>query len=156
LAALLIGFVAVALSCAKGNKGVPTAVVVVTAPPASAGGATFAGAERAEALLRGAGVPFKTRDDLIPPAFPEGCGWIAAYATDNPQVILETYAFADAAGAATYARARRTQLDALDGARGGTATNGTLVLAARYSLTPANAGAQEVLSKFLTAFASGK
>jgi hypothetical protein len=152
----LVVLAALAPSCAKRNAGAPTAAVVPAAPPpASTARATYPEAVRAEALLERAGVPFETRDDLVPARFPEGCLWLAVYATTDPQIILETYAFADAAGATSFARGRQAELDALDGARGKMATNDTLVLVARYSLIPANAGAQDIVSKFLVAFAGG-
>jgi hypothetical protein len=132
------------------------------APPARAeevvagGGATFAGAEQAEALLRAANLPFRTRADLVPRQFPEGCVWLAAYTSDDAGVILETFAFMDVVGAENYVTNRNADFDAMDVKREHLiVNNGSLVLVAWFNETgddQRDARACGVMNEFAAAF----
>jgi len=113
----------------------------------------FPEAERAEALLRAAEVPFASRPDLIG-ELPEGCGWHAVYGTADPEVILETYAFPDWEGAIAYGRERAREFDLMDVLREhGTVHNGPLLLVVYYDPTAEAEAKQELMTKFLSAFA---
>jgi hypothetical protein len=113
----------------------------------------FPEAERAENLLRAAGIPLATRNDLVRP-FPEGCVWHAVYASVEPEVVLETYAFMDAESARRYGAERNDELAAMDVLREfAVATNGALVLVAYYEPTANREAKEATLQRFVGAFA---
>lgn len=143
----------VAIACQKGGEPPEdTAVTPETADTARPASLVFPEAERAEALLRAADIPFESRPDLIR-ELPEGCVWHAVYGTTDPEVILETYAFMDWDGAIAYGNERAREFDAMDVLREyRTVHNGALLLVGYYY--PEEAAAQdEILINFISAFA---
>ena len=133
---LLVSFAVLAPSCAKGKEAAPPAAAVMPAPPATAAGAVFEGAVRAESLLRGAGIPFRTRDDLIPREFPEGCVWLATYSSSDADLLLEAFAFTDVIKAEDYVTNRNADFDVMDiDEEHMIVNNGALVLVAWYTMT---------------------
>jgi hypothetical protein len=141
----------VAFACQKGEEPAEgTALVPETARPASL---IFPEAERAEALLRAAEVPFAARPELTR-ELPEGCAWHAVYGTAGPEVILETYAFTDWDGAIAYGPERAREFDVMDVLREyRTVHNGALLLVAYYYPGEEAAAQGEILTGFISAFA---
>ncbi len=138
----------------RGEVGDPTAAAAAaeTARPAQL---MFPEAARAEALLRGAGEKFITRNDLIAPEFPEGCVWHAVYSAEAPEVILELYAFESADRAAEFGADRQREL-AAGGREARPVTNGVLLLVAHFEPAADVAAKQATLTKFVAAFAGGE
>lgn len=149
---IVLACAAVAFACREGggeSRAVETSAVEVATP----GGAMFPEAVRAEALLKAAGIPIETRNDLIRP-FPEGCVWHAVYASAEPEIILETYAFEDWEAAARYGARRNDEMTAMDVLREfATVTNGPLLLVAYYDPTTDGDAKKEALTEFVAAFA---
>jgi hypothetical protein len=147
-----IACAAVAFACREGG-GESRAVETSAPETATPGGSIFPEAARAEALLKAAGIAVETRNDLIRP-FPEGCVWHAVYASVEPEIILETYAFEDWETAARYGARRNDELTAMDVLREfATVTNGSLLLVAYYDPTKDGEAKKEALTKFVSAFA---
>ncbi|UCH77710.1 MAG: hypothetical protein JSU81_08255 [Candidatus Coatesbacteria bacterium] len=144
----------VAFACQKGEEPAEgTALAPETGETARPASLIFPEAERAEALLRAAEVPFASRPDLIR-ELPEGCVWHAVYGTADPEVILETYAFMYWDGAISYAEERGREFDLMDVLREyRTVHNGALLLVAYYYPGEEAAAQGEVLTKFISAFA---
>jgi hypothetical protein len=125
-----------------------------TAAEAVAGSIYSPDAGRAEALLKAANVPYVLRYDLAHKNLPAGCTWHAAYATQNPEVVLEVFAFADADAVRTYMTERNGAFDALRPPRAHMAVaNGILLLVAHYDPRDRGPAKYETLSKFVAAFA---
>jgi len=149
---IILACAAVAFACRKGG-GESRAVETSAAEMAAPAGAIFPEAARAEALLKAPGIPIETRNDLIR-EFPEGCVWHAVYASVEPEIVLETYAFEDWEAAARYGARRNDELTAMDVLREfATVTNGALLLVAYYDPTTDGDAKKEALTKFVTAFA---
>jgi hypothetical protein len=143
----------VVVACGKGDGG-RTGEDVGRAPEAARPAQLiFPEAERAETLLKSAGVPMENRSDLTR-EFPEGCVWHAAYSSTGAEVILEAYAFEDDGRARQFGAERNAELLAMDVLREfAVATNGPLVLVAYYDPTEDAGGKKEALTKFVAAFA---
>lgn len=163
LVAVMVLLIAIALgapSCAKAKEAAPTAAAIVSPPPAVAGGATYPGAVRAEALLRGAKIPFRPRDDLIPREFPEGCEWLAAYSSSDSDVTLEAFAFTDVVKAENYVTNRNADFDVMDVEQEHMiVNNGNLVLVAWFTTTldgDLNMKRHGDMGAFANAFALGE
>jgi hypothetical protein len=126
----------------------------VTAVEDVAGGAYSPEGVRAENLLKAARVPYVLRYDLTLKKLPAGCSWHAAYATQNPEVVLETFAFTDVAAARAYMTERNGAFDALQPPRAHMIVeNGTLLLVAHYDPASRGRPKYEAMSKFIAAFA---
>jgi hypothetical protein len=144
---------AVALACQKDDASGTADVATAAADTARPASLVMPEAERAELLLKEAGIPFEPRNDLIR-EFPEGCVWHAVYAGEGPEIILETYAFEDMDDAARYGAERNDELTAMDVMREfATVTNGPLLLVAYYDAGTDRAAKAEALTKFVSAFA---
>jgi hypothetical protein len=149
---IVLACAAVAFACREGG-GESRAVETADAEAAAPAGAIFPEAARAEALIKAAGVPVETRNDLIRP-FPEGCVWHAVYASAEPEIVLETYAFENWDAAARYGAERNAELTAMDVLREfATVTNGALLLVAYYDPVTDGDAKKEALTKFVSAFA---
>ena len=149
---IIFACAAVAFACRKGG-GESRAVETYDAEAAKPAQLIFPEAARAEALLKAPGIPIATRNDLLRP-FPEGCVWHAVYASVEPEIILETYAFADWDAAARYGAERNNELTAMDVLREfATVTNGALLLVAYYDPTADGDAKKAALAKFVAAFA---
>jgi hypothetical protein len=143
---------AVAFACQKDDSA-ETASAETTADTARPAGLVMPEAGRAELLLKDAGIPFEARNDLIR-EFPDGCVWHAVYASSEPEIILETYAFGDLDGAARYGAERNDELTAMDVLREfATVTNGPLLLVAYYDAGTDRDAKAGALTKFVSAFA---
>jgi hypothetical protein len=149
---IILACAAVAFACREGG-GESSAVETSAAEMATPKGSIFPEAARAEALLEAAGIPIGTRNDLIRP-FPEGCVWHAVYASAEPEIVLETYAFDDWEAAARYGARRNDEMTAMDVLREfATVTNGSLLLVAYYDPTTDGEAKKEALTEFVSAFA---
>ncbi|MGD8719211.1 MAG: hypothetical protein PVH29_10370 [Candidatus Zixiibacteriota bacterium] len=143
---------AVAFACQK-DSAAETAGAETEADTARPVGLVMPEAGRAELLLKEAGIPFQPRNDLIR-EFPKGCVWHAVYASSEPEVILETYAFEDMDGAARFGAERNDQLTAMDVMQEfATVTNGPLLLVAYYDAGTDRADKAAALTTFVSAFA---
>lgn len=151
-AVLVVACAAAAFACREGG-GESRAVETHEAEAVRPAKLIFPEAERAENLLNAAGSPLATRNDLVRP-FPEGCVWHAVYASAEPEVVLETYAFMDAEGARRYGAERNAELAAMDVLREfAVATNDSLLLVAYYEPTTDREAKEAAFTKFVAAFA---
>ena len=142
----------VAFACRPGG-GESAAVETGDAETARPAQLIFPEAARAEGLLKAAGIPVTSRNDLIR-ELPEGCEWHAVYASVEPEIILETYAFSDAEAAMRYGAERNNELVAMDVLREfATVTNGALLLVAYYEPTTDGDAKKAALTQFVSAFA---
>ena len=149
---VIVAVVAVVFACRPGG-GESGAAETSGADTPETAHAAFPEAVRAEILLKAAGIPVAPRNDLIR-EFPESCVWHAVYASSAPEIILETYAFADADAAMEYGVERNNEMTAMDVLREfATVTNGALLLVAYYDPTTDREAKQEALTKFVSAFA---
>jgi len=130
-----------------------------TAPATAAAAAAAsynAEAVRAENLIKAARVPYVPRYDLTFKKFPKDCSWHAAYGSQNPEVILEAFAFPDAATAKAYAAARKAEMAKIQPPLGYDAvTNGVLALVIHYDPADRAEGKRDVARRFAAAFAAG-
>jgi hypothetical protein len=148
---VIVAVMAVVFACRPG--GGESGAAETSDPDATTTHAAFPEAVRAETLLEAAGIPVAPRNDLIR-EFPEGCVWHAVYSSSAPEIILETYAFADADAAMGYGVERNNEMTAMDVLREfATVTNGALLLVAYYDPTTDREAKQEALTKFVSAFA---
>jgi len=149
---VLAAVVIAAGGCRRGEK--VKAGSIGTAAEAVAGAVYSPAAGRAEALLKAANVPYVLRYDLTQKKLPAGCTWHAAYATQNPEVVLEAFAFADAAAARAYMTERNGAFDALQPPRAHMAVaNDVLLLVVHYDPRDRGPAKYDTMSKFIAAFA---
>lgn len=149
IAVFTAGLVMVGTGCRQGE----TSRTTVGPGTAAVAGVYNKDAIHAEALLKKANVPYVLRYDLAQKKLPAGCTWHAAYATQNPEVVLEVFAFGGEADARAYMTERYNAFDGLQPPRAHMAVaNATLLLVAHYDPRDRGQAKYETMSKFIAAF----